>query len=89
MRGSLTRFTGKDVLAGDRGGVWIRGPQVTNGYLGRPEDTDATIDEEGWLHTGDIGEVDPEGNWFIVDRVRELIMYKGYPVGPAELEAIL
>ena len=82
-------FTGLDVAAGEPGEVWIRGPQVMKGYFGRPEDTDATVDADGWLHTGDIGRVDEDGNWFIVDRVKELIKYKGYQVAPAELEAIL
>ena len=59
------------------------------GYFGRPEDTDAMVDADGWLHTGDIARVDADGNWFIVDRVKELIKYKGYQVAPAELEAIL
>jgi acyl-CoA synthetase (AMP-forming)/AMP-acid ligase II len=59
------------------------------GYFGRPEDTDAMVDADGWLHTGDIAKVDADGNWFIVDRVKELIKYKGYQVAPAELEAIL
>ncbi|MEU2909854.1 AMP-binding protein [Streptomyces massasporeus] len=81
--------TGQDVAVGEPGEVWVRGPQVMKGYFGRPEDTDATVDAEGWLHTGDIGRVDDDGNWFIVDRVKELIKYKGYQVAPAELEAIL
>ncbi|MEV8548077.1 AMP-binding protein [Streptomyces sp. NPDC051572] len=81
--------TGLDVAAGEAGEVWIRGPQVMKGYFGRQEATDATVDADGWLHTGDIGRVDEDGNWFIVDRVKELIKYKGYQVAPAELEAIL
>ncbi|MFJ9543813.1 AMP-binding protein [Streptomyces sp. NPDC101225] len=81
--------TGLDVAEGEPGEVWIRGPQVMKGYFGRPEATDATVDADGWLHTGDIGRVDEDGNWFIVDRVKELIKYKGYQVAPAELEAIL
>ncbi|MFM9596602.1 AMP-binding protein [Streptomyces scabiei] len=81
--------TGQDVAEGEPGEVWIRGPQVMKGYFGRPDDTDATVDADGWLHTGDIGRVDEDGNWFIVDRVKELIKYKGYQVAPAELEAIL
>ncbi|MFC9060897.1 AMP-binding protein [Streptomyces sp. NPDC057074] len=81
--------TGLDVEAGESGEVWIRGPQVMKGYLGRPQATDATVDACGWLHTGDIGRVDEDGNWFIVDRVKELIKYKGYQVAPAELEALL
>ena len=59
------------------------------GYLGHPEATDATVDADGWLHTGDLGHVDEGGNWYIVDRVKELIKYKGYQVPPAELEAVL
>lgn len=82
-------ITGLDVTAGEQGEVWIKGPQVMKGYFGRPRDTDATIDADGWLHTGDIGRVDEDGNWFIVDRLKELIKYKGYQVAPAELEAIL
>ncbi|WP_406175772.1 AMP-binding protein [Streptomyces sp. NBC_00996] len=81
--------TGLDVAAGEPGEVWIKGPQVMKGYFGRPQDTDATIDADGWLRTGDIGRVDEDGNWFIVDRLKELIKYKGYQVAPAELEAIL
>jgi len=81
--------TGLDVGTGEPGELWIRGPQVMKGYFGRPEDTDAMVDADGWLHTGDIARVDADGNWFIVDRVKELIKYKGYQVAPAELEAIL
>jgi len=59
------------------------------GYLNRPEDTAASIDPEGWYHTGDVGYVDPDGWFFIVDRTKELIKYKGLQVAPAELEAVL
>ncbi|GAA0896191.1 AMP-dependent synthetase [Virgisporangium aurantiacum] len=81
--------TGLDAAAGEPGELWISGPQVMKGYFGRPEDTDAMVDADGWLHTGDIARVDGDGNWFIVDRVKELIKYKGYQVAPAELEAVL
>jgi acyl-CoA synthetase (AMP-forming)/AMP-acid ligase II len=72
-----------------RGEVWIRGPQVMKGYLNRPEVTAATVDADGWLHSGDIGYVDEDGHFFIVDRLKELIKYKGFQVPPAELEALL
>ncbi|HEX6995951.1 MAG TPA: 4-coumarate--CoA ligase family protein [Gammaproteobacteria bacterium] len=81
--------TGRDVPPGVDGEIWIRGPQVMRGYLGRPEETRATIDQAGWLRTGDIGHVDEDGHFFIVDRLKELIKYKGMQVPPAELEAVL
>ena len=82
-------LTGEDAVQGGDGEIWIRGPQVMRGYLNRPDDTSATIDEDGWLHTGDIGHVDANGDFFIVDRLKELIKYKGLQVAPAELEAVL
>jgi acyl-CoA synthetase (AMP-forming)/AMP-acid ligase II len=78
--------TGEDA---DRGELWIRGPQVMKGYLNNEEATRETIDDDGWLHTGDIAEVDSDGFLAIVDRLKELIKYKGFQVPPAELEAIL
>ncbi|MBM4183625.1 MAG: 4-coumarate--CoA ligase family protein [Gemmatimonadetes bacterium] len=81
--------TGQPLGPNQRGEVWVRGPQVMMGYLGQPAATAATIDRDGWLHTGDIGTVDEGGLCRIVDRVKELIKYKGYQVAPAELEAVL
>ncbi|MEW2130714.1 4-coumarate--CoA ligase family protein [Streptomyces sp. NPDC005435] len=80
---------GKDLGTGEAGEILIRGPQVMKGYLNRPDATAATIDAEGWLHTGDVGQVDADGWLFVVDRVKELIKYKGFQVAPAELEALL
>src|SRR5699024_5365038 len=71
------------------GELWVRGPQVMLGYLNHPEATAETLTEDKWLRTGDIAEMDKNGNVFIVDRLKELIKYKGYQVAPAELEAIL
>ncbi|GKQ36582.1 4-coumarate--CoA ligase family protein [Streptomyces sp. A012304] len=79
----------KDLGVGEPGEILIRGPQVMKGYLGRPDATAAMIDPHGWLHTGDIGRVDEDGWLFVVDRVKELIKYKGFQVAPAELEALL
>ncbi|HEX9923996.1 MAG TPA: AMP-binding protein, partial [Anaerolineae bacterium] len=67
-----------DLGPGEEGEVWIRGPQVMQGYLNNPDATAASIDEEGWFHTGDIGYADEEGYFYIVDRVKELIKYKGF-----------
>ncbi|MEV0278072.1 4-coumarate--CoA ligase family protein [Streptomyces sp. NPDC050610] len=80
---------GRDLGVGEEGEIVLRGPQVMKGYLGRPEETAAMIDSSGWLRTGDIGSVDARGWLYVVDRVKELIKYKGYQVAPAELEAVL
>jgi acyl-CoA synthetase (AMP-forming)/AMP-acid ligase II len=85
----LVGTDGEEAADGEVGEIWIRGPQVMKGYLGRPAETDATIDPEGWLHTGDIGRVDDCGYLYVDDRVKELIKYHGYQVPPAELEAVL
>nr|WP_243847297.1 AMP-binding protein [Microbacterium ulmi] len=71
------------------GELWVKGPNVMLGYLNQPAATAETLDADGFLHTGDVAIVD-EGGWFsIVDRVKELIKYKGYQIAPAELEALL
>ncbi|HKP45467.1 MAG TPA: AMP-binding protein [Pyrinomonadaceae bacterium] len=81
--------TGKELEANQEGEVCVRGPQIMKGYLNRPDATAQTIDAEGWLHTGDVGYGDEDGHFFIVDRAKELIKYKGFQVPPAELEAVL
>jgi len=71
------------------GQLLIRGPQIMKGYFNNIEATKNTITEDGYLQTGDIGYIDSDGYWYVIDRVKELIKYKGYQVPPAELEAIL
>ncbi|XP_019625815.1 PREDICTED: 4-coumarate--CoA ligase 1-like isoform X2 [Branchiostoma belcheri] len=80
--------SGKLLGEGEDGELCVRGPQVMKGYLNNPEATANTI-KDGWLHTGDIGHYDSEYNFYVVDRLKELIKYKGYQVPPAELEALL
>ncbi|XP_014205796.1 4-coumarate--CoA ligase 1 [Copidosoma floridanum] len=72
-----------------QGELCFKGDVVMKGYCDDPTSTSATIDKDGWLHTGDIGYYDNDGFFFIVDRLKELIKYKGFQVPPAELEAII
>ena len=81
--------TGQALGPRQQGELLIRGPQIMRGYLNRPEETAECIDRDGWYHTGDIGYVDDEQWFYIVDRTKELIKYKGLQVAPAELEALL
>nr|GMC73614.1 4-coumarate--CoA ligase 1 [Ipomoea batatas] len=81
--------TGSSLPRNKSGEICIRGDQIMKGYLNDPEATERTIDKDGWLHTGDIGFIDDDDELFIVDRLKELIKYKGYQVAPAELEALL
>jgi acyl-CoA synthetase (AMP-forming)/AMP-acid ligase II len=80
---------GAELPAGEQGEIQVRGPIVMKGYLNRPDATADTIDSAGWLRTGDVGYVDADGDFFIVDRTKELIKFKGLQVAPAELEAVI
>ena len=73
------------VSVGERGELWIRGPQVMSGYWQRPEETDQTL-RDGWLRTGDVGYMDEEGHLFLVDRIKDLILCSGYNVYPRTIE---
>ena len=87
--------TGEEITDVDENGetrpgeLWVRGPNVMLGYLGKPEATAEILDDDGFLHTGDIAIYHSGGYFSIVDRVKELIKYKGYQIAPAELEALL
>ncbi|EIE78540.1 hypothetical protein G6F46_005763 [Rhizopus delemar] len=80
---------GKEVKQGERGELLVKGPNVMKGYINNPEATAACLDAEGYYHTGDVTVQDENGHFFIVDRIKELIKYKGFQVPPAELEALL
>ncbi len=81
--------TGQEVGVGERGELWVKGPNVMREYLNNPTATASTLDADGFLHTGDVAVINEAGVYTIVDRVKELIKYKGYQVPPAELEALL
>ena len=81
--------TGVDVAQGEQGELWIHGPHIMKGYFNKPEATAACLTADGWFRTGDVAVIDDQGWFTIVDRVKELIKYKGMQVAPAELEAIL
>ncbi|KAL4961033.1 acyl--CoA ligase [Aspergillus stella-maris] len=81
--------TGKEVGYEEEGEILARGPQIVMGYLGNEKATKETFDEEGWLHTGDVGYMDREGFIVITDRIKEMIKVKGIAVSPAEIEDLL
>jgi long-chain acyl-CoA synthetase len=80
---------GTDVLAGDAGEIWVRGPNVFQGYYHEPEATERVLDADGWLHTGDLGTVDDDGWLYLVERSKDLIIVSGFNVYPAEVEEVL
>ena len=80
---------GSDVLVGDAGELWVRGPNVFSGYWEDPEATARVITPEGWLRTGDVAVVDDSGYLFIVDRAKDLIIVSGFNVYPAEVEEVV
>ncbi|KAI4153253.1 MAG: hypothetical protein LQ341_000557 [Variospora aurantia] len=79
----------KEVPAGEVGELWIKGPNIFKGYLNNPDGTRNALTEDGFFKTGDVGYQDKDGNFYITDRVKELIKYKGFQVPPAELEGLL
>jgi 4-coumarate--CoA ligase len=79
----------KEVSIGETGELWVKGPNVFQGYLNNDEATKGCVTEDGYFKTGDVGFQDPDGHFYITDRVKELIKYKGFQVPPAELEGIL
>jgi fatty-acyl-CoA synthase len=85
----LVDLDGRDVPAGERGEILFRGPGITPGYFDNPEATAAAFDAGGWLHSGDVGRRDEAGNYYIVDRIKDMYISGGENVYPAEVEGIL
>lgn len=85
----IVDLEGNDLPQGQEGEIWLKGPNVFPGYLNRPELAKDTFSADGWFKTGDIGYVDERGNFYVTDRLKELIKYKGFQVPPAELEGVL
>ena len=80
---------GQDALAGDPGEIWVRGPNVFAGYWEDPKATAAALAPGGWLRTGDVAVVDDDGELWLVDRAKDLIIVSGFNVFPAEVEEVL
>ncbi|GAA5810920.1 hypothetical protein MFLAVUS_004348 [Mucor flavus] len=89
MTAKLVDDDGNEIQGGNRGELWLKGPNITKGYINNPQATADCIDDEGYFHTGDIVVVDKDEHFYIVDRKKELIKYNGFQVPPAELEGIL
>ena len=79
----------KELPIGETGELWIKGPNIFKGYHKNPEGTRNALSPDGYFKTGDVGHQDKDGNFYITDRVKELIKYKGFQVPPAELEGLL
>ncbi|KAK1781937.1 hypothetical protein QBC45DRAFT_404307 [Copromyces sp. CBS 386.78] len=89
MEAKLVDEQGKEVADGEVGELWIKGPNVFKGYYKNPERTKEAFSEDGYFKTGDMFHIDKHGNMYCVDRLKELIKYKGFPVPPAELEGLI
>jgi len=85
----LVETSGEEALSGDPGEIWVRGPNVFGGYWRDPSSTSEVLDEQGWLHTGDMGVSDDEGELHIVDRLKDIIIVSGFNVVPAEVEHVV
>lgn len=79
----------RELPVGETGELWIKGPNIFKGYHNNPEGTKNALTSDGYFKTGDVGHQDKEGNFYITDRAKELIKYKGFQVAPAELEGLL
>ncbi|KAK0656753.1 hypothetical protein B0T16DRAFT_44595 [Cercophora newfieldiana] len=89
MEAKIVDESGQEVAEDEAGELWVKGPNVFKGYLNNPERTREAFSPDGYFMTGDIVRRDKHGNYYCVDRLKELIKYKGFPVPPAELEGVL
>ncbi|KAK3300342.1 uncharacterized protein B0H64DRAFT_333715 [Chaetomium fimeti] len=89
MSAKIVGEDGKEVEEGESGELWLKGPNVFPGYFKNPERTKEAFSPDGFFKTGDVFRRDKHGNFYCVDRLKELIKYNGYPVPPAELEGVL
>jgi long-chain acyl-CoA synthetase len=80
---------GRSLATGETGEVWVRGPQIMQGYWGRPEETRNTLIDDRWLKTGDIGMIDPQGFVKLLDRKKDMIIVSGFKVFPNEVEEVV
>ena len=84
---SLRLENGEDAPKGGPGELWLKGPNMTAGYLDNPDANRVAFDQDGWYNTGDVCELSPEAHLKVVGRTKELIKYNGFQVSPTELEA--
>jgi malonyl-CoA/methylmalonyl-CoA synthetase len=80
--------TGQDVAPGQTGEIWLKGPAVTPGYWRKPEETAATF-EQGWFKTGDLGNIDKDGYYYLTDRIKHIIISGGENISPKEVEVVI
>ena len=85
----VVSFNGTEVKEGATGELWVKGPNVFQGYLNNREETERALTPDGFFKTGDVGFQDQVGNFFITDRLKEMIKYKGFQIAPAELEGVI
>jgi len=85
----LVDLDGQDALIGDPGEIWVKGPNVFQGYWNDAQATSNCIDDDGWLRTGDIALVDEDGYLYLVDRAKDLVIVSGFNVFPAEVEEVI
>jgi long-chain acyl-CoA synthetase len=85
---SIRNERGESLPIGESGEVWVRGPQVMQGYWGRPDETRKVLTDDRWLQTGDIGVIEPDGFLKLLDRKKDLIIVSGFKVFPNEVEDV-